>query len=144
MVDITEKQPTLRYARACATVQLSLQESISAIRENRVPKGQVFEMAKAAALFGVKKTSELIPDCHPLPIEFTAVSFAIDGLSILITVEVKTVYKTGVEVEAMHGASIAALTLYDMLKPIDKGIVISNIYLAEKRGGRSGDVKKEM
>jgi len=137
MVDITAKQPSLRYAKATATVQLSNPEALAAIRDRRVPKGDIFEMAKAAALFGVKKTPELIPDCHPLPIEFTAVSFGQRDMQIHIFVEVKTVYKTGVEVEAMHGASIAALTMYDMLKPLDKGIRILDIMLLEKRGGKS-------
>ena len=137
MVDITGKHPTLRYAKATATVQLSNPEALAAIRERRVPKGDIFEMARAAALFGIKKTPELIPDCHPLPIEFAAVSYGQHEMEIHIFVEVKTVYKTGVEVEAMHGASIAALTLYDMLKPLDKGISIRDIRLLEKRGGKS-------
>jgi len=137
VVDITGKHPTLRYAKATATVQLSNPEALAAIRERRVPKGDIFEMARAAALFGIKKTPELIPDCHPLPIEFAAVSYGQHEMEIHIFVEVKTVYKTGVEVEAMHGASIAALTLYDMLKPLDKGISIRDIRLLEKRGGKS-------
>ena len=77
-----------------------------------------------AGLLAVKKTSDVIPDCHPLPIEFASIQHQIDGLSIVITVEVHTIYKTGVEVEAMHGASITALTMYDMLKPLDKGVEI--------------------
>ncbi|MBI1193758.1 MAG: cyclic pyranopterin monophosphate synthase MoaC [Bacteroidetes bacterium] len=137
MVDITGKHPTLRYAKATAIVQLSNPEALAAIRDRRVPKGDIFEMARAAALFGIKKTPELIPDCHPLPIEFAAVSYGQNDMEIHIFVEVKTVYKTGVEVEAMHGASIAALTLYDMLKPLDKGICIRDIRLLEKRGGKS-------
>jgi len=137
VVDITGKHPTLRYAKATATVQLSNPEALAAIRERRVPKGDIFEMARAAALFGIKKTPELIPDCHPLPIEFAAVSYGQHEMEIHIFVEVKTVYKTGVEVEAMHGASIAALTMYDMLKPLDKGICIREIRLLEKRGGKS-------
>jgi cyclic pyranopterin phosphate synthase len=137
VVDITAKHPTLRYAKATATVHLSNPEALAAIRERRVPKGDIFEMARAAALFGIKKTPELIPDCHPLPIEFAAISYGQHEMEIHIFVEVKTVYKTGVEVEAMHGASIAALTLYDMLKPLDKGISIRDIRLLEKRGGKS-------
>jgi molybdenum cofactor synthesis domain-containing protein len=92
-------------------------------------------------LFAVKKTSDMIPDCHPLPVEFTQVSYTFSGLEIHIAVEVHTVYKTGVEVEAMHGASVVALTLYDMLKPIDKGIEISNIRLLSKIGGKSDAMK---
>ena len=137
MVEITHKNTSLRTAIAQAIVLVSKQETIDAILEKRVPKGDVFEMAKTAGLFGVKKTSDMIPDCHPLPVEYTAVSYEINGLEILIKIEVKTIYRTGVEVEAMHGASVVALTMYDMLKPIDKGIEIRNIRLLEKHGGKS-------
>ena len=137
MVDITNKSSTLRIAVAQATVHVSSQATIEAIRKNKVPKGNVFEMAKAAGLLGVKKTPDLLPDCHPLPIEFTGIEYEMDGLDITITMTVKTIYKTGVEVEAMHGASIVALTLYDMLKPIDKGVEIQNIKLVKKKGGKS-------
>lgn len=136
MVNITHKSSTLRKAIAEATVVVSKQETIDAIQQNLVPKGDVFSFAKVAALFGVKKTSELIPDCHPLPIEYTDVQFTIKGLTVLIEVEVHTIYKTGVEVEAMHGASIAALTMYDMLKPIDAHVVIQQIQLKSKTGGK--------
>ena len=94
-------------------------------------------MSKAAGLLGVKKTPELLPDCHPLPIEYTGIDYHIKGLEIQVLITVKTIYKTGVEVEAMHGASIVALNMYDMLKPIDKGIEIHNIKLLEKKGGKS-------
>jgi molybdenum cofactor biosynthesis protein MoaC len=137
MVNITYKSNTLRKAIAEATVLVSKQETINAIEQNKVPKGDVFSFAKVAALFGVKKTSELIPDCHPLPVEYTDVRYSINGLNIVIEVEVHTVYKTGVEVEAMHGASIAALTLYDMLKPIDKNVEIQQIRLKSKTGGKT-------
>ena len=137
MIDITHKSNTLRVAIAQATVSVSKQATIDAMVNKTVPKGDVFEMAKVAGLFGVKKTSDLIPDCHPLPIEYTKISYDIEGLNIFITIEVKTIYKTGVEVEAMHGASLVALTMYDMLKPIDKGIEINNIKLLKKRGGKS-------
>lgn len=137
MVNITFKSTTLRKATAQAIVSVSSTETIAALVEKRVPKGDVFEMAKAAGLLGVKKTSDLIPDCHPLPIEFTAITYEIKELDIYVEVEVHTIYKTGVEVEAMHGASIVALTMYDMLKPIDKGIKISAIKLLQKKGGKS-------
>lgn len=137
MIDITHKSTTLRRAIAQATVKVSSQATIDAVINNTVPKGNVFEMAKTAGLFAVKKTSDMIPDCHPLPVEYTHVSYEIDGLSIIISMEVKTIYRTGVEVEAMHGASVVALTMYDMLKPIDKGIEIQNIRLLEKQGGKS-------
>jgi len=137
MVDITGKINTLRYAKAQASVKVSSQSTIDAINNKLVAKGDVFEMSKAAALLAVKKTSDVIPDCHPLPIEFAAVNFSIEGLEIKIEMEVKTIYKTGVEVEAMHGVSIAALTAYDMLKPIDKNIEICSIKLIEKKGGKT-------
>ena len=137
MVDITHKSNTLRIATAQAIVKVSKQETIQAIHDKTVPKGDVFSMSKAAGLLGVKKTPELLPDCHPMPIEYTGIEYAIEGLDIIIQVTVKTIYKTGVEVEAMHGASIVALNMYDMLKPIDKGIEIHAIKLLEKKGGKS-------
>ncbi|MEM1135054.1 MAG: bifunctional molybdenum cofactor biosynthesis protein MoaC/MoaB [Bacteroidota bacterium] len=137
MVDITQKVRTLRTAVAEATVKVSKQATIDKLVGNTVPKGNVFEMAKTAGLFAVKNTHNTIPDCHPLPIEFTSVNYNVEGLKIKITITVKTVYKTGVEVEAMHGASVIALTMYDMLKPIDKQIEIGQIRLVEKKGGKS-------
>jgi cyclic pyranopterin monophosphate synthase len=137
MIDITHKSNTLRTATAQAIVKVSKQETIQAIHDKTVPKGDVFAMSKAAGLLGVKKTPELLPDCHPMPIEYTGIEYAIEGLDIIIQVTVKTIYKTGVEVEAMHGASIVALNMYDMLKPIDKGIEIHAIKLLEKKGGKS-------
>ncbi len=137
MVDITHKDHTLRTAVAQAIVEVSSRETIAAIEEDRVPKGNVFAMSKAAGLLGVKKTPDLLPDCHPLPIEYTDVQYEITGLQIKILVTVKTVYKTGVEVEAMHGASVVALNMYDMLKPLDKGVEIITIKLLKKTGGKS-------
>ena len=137
MVNITHKSNTLRKAIAVATVTVSKQETIDAVNNQKVPKGDVFEFSRAAGLLAVKKTSDVIPDCHPLPVEFTAISFEVEGLSIIISVEVHTIYKTGVEVEAMHGASVVALTMYDMLKPLDKQVEIKNIKLKSKTGGKS-------
>jgi len=137
MVDITNKIKTHRSAVAQAIVKVSRQETIEAIKSKTVPKGDVLEASRVAGLFGVKRTSDMIPDCHPLPVEFAQVRFDIEGLEIRIEVEVHTVYKTGVEVEAMHGASIVALTVYDMLKPIDKHIEITCIKLLSKKGGKS-------
>lgn len=137
MVDITHKSNTLRIATAQAIVKVSKQETIEAIKNNTVPKGNVFEMSKAAGLLGVKKTPDLLPDCHPLPIEFTGIEYDINGLEITVLCTIKTIYKTGVEVEAMHGASIVALNMYDMLKPIDKGVEIHHIKLLKKKGGKS-------
>ena len=137
MVDITHKSTTLRTAVAQAIVKVSKEETIAAIKKDTVPKGNVFAMSKAAGLLGVKRTPDILPDCHPIPIEFTSVEFDINGLEITVLFTVKTIYKTGVEVEAMHGASVVALNMYDMLKPIDKGIEILQIKLLEKKGGKS-------
>jgi len=137
MVNITQKNNSLRKAIATATLTVSKQETIDAIQAKQVPKGDVFEFSRAAGLLAIKKTSDVIPDCHPLPIEYAAIRHEIDGLNIIITIEVHTIYKTGVEVEAMHGAAITALTMYDMLKPIDKAIEIGSIKLISKSGGKS-------
>lgn len=143
MVDITGKRDSLRIAIASAKLSVSKQETIDAIRNKKVPKGDVFEFSRAAGLLAVKKTSDVIPDCHPLPVEYTAITHEIEGLDILVKVEVHTIYKTGVEVEAMHGAAITALTMYDMLKPLDKGIEISSVKLLSKKGGKS-DAKNDL
>jgi len=137
MNNITNKSTSLRKAIATAMVKTSRQETIDAIENKQVPKGDVFEFSRAAGLLAVKKTSDVIPDCHPLPIEFAAIRHRIDGMNIIIEVEVHTIYRTGVEVEAMHGASVTALTIYDMLKPIDKDIEIAAIKLLKKKGGKS-------
>src|SRR5215216_874091 len=137
MINITHKINTLRQAIATAIVKVSKQETIDAIQQRKVPKGDVFEFSRAAGLLAIKKTSDVIPDCHPLPVEFAGITYAIDGLKIVITTEVHTIYKTGVEVEAMHGASITALTIYDMLKPIDSHVEIATIKLEKKKGGKS-------
>lgn len=137
MIDITHKVNTHRSAKAQAIVRVSKQETIEAVVNNTVPKGNVIEASRVAGLFGIKRTSDMIPDCHPLPVEFASITHRIEGLEIVIETEVHAIYRTGVEVEAMHGASIAALTVYDMLKPIDKGIEIHSIKLLEKKGGKS-------
>ena len=137
MVDITHKIKTLRTATAQAIVKVGSAETIQAILDKTVPKGDVLEAAKIAGLFAVKNTSSVIPDCHPIPIEYTGIHFEWFEDFIQIEVTVKTIYKTGVEVEAMHGASIVALTMYDMLKPIDKNVEISTVKLLHKKGGKS-------
>ena len=137
MVPITHKSNTLRKAIAQAIVRVSKPETIQAIHNRTVPKGEVLECARVAGLFAAKRTADMIPDCHPLPIEYTAVRYELGELEIQIQVEIHTIYKTGVEVEAMHAASVVALTMYDMLKPIDKGVSIEQIKLLEKKGGKS-------
>ena len=128
MVDITHKITTVRTAVAQAIVKVSKLETIQAIENDTVPKGNVFAMSKAAGLLGVKRTPDILPDCHPLPIEFAGIKYEINGLEISVIFTVKTIYKTGVEVEAMHGASVVA---------IDKGIEIHEIKLLNKKGGKS-------
>lgn len=137
MVDITHKITTQRTATAQAIVKVGNPATIKAIKDKTVPKGDVLEVARTAGLFAVKNTSNAIPDCHPLPIEFTEIKYEILEMEISIEITVKTIYKTGVEVEAMHGASIVALTMYDMLKPIDKNVEISTVKLLHKKGGKS-------
>ena len=137
MVDITYKINTLRVATAQAVIKVSKPETIAAIKNNSVPKGDVFAMSKACGLLGVKNTPLILADCHPLPIEYTGIEHDINGLEITVLCTIKTIYKTGVEVEAMHGASVVALNMYDMLKPIDKGVEIHHIKLLHKKGGKS-------
>ena len=144
MVDITNKIVSYRSAIAQAIVKVSRQETIDAVKNKTVPKGDVLEASRIAGMFGIKRTSDMIPDCHPLPIEFASVRHKIEGLEIIIETEVHTIYKTGVEVEAMHGASVVALTIYDMLKPIDKQIEITGIKLLEKKGGKSQYTEKTL
>ena len=137
MVDITHKSSTLRTAVAQAIVHVGSPDTIKAIEEKKVPKGDVFSMSRAAGLLAVKKTALMLPDCHPLPIEFTQIDYKMEGRDIVIQITVKTHYKTGVEVEAMHAASVVALNMYDMLKPIDKNIELKSIRLLKKTGGKS-------
>ena len=137
MVDITHKIITQRTATAQAIVKVGSPETMQAILNKTVPKGDVLEVSRTAGLFAVKNTSNSIPDCHPMPIEFTGIQFELLEDSVRIEVTVKAIYRTGVEVEAMHGASIVALTMYDMLKPIDKQVEISTIKLLHKKGGKS-------
>jgi cyclic pyranopterin phosphate synthase len=137
MVDITQKVSSLRTAIAMAIVKVSAQATIDRVVQKTIPKGDLFEFSRAAGLLAIKKTSDVIPDCHPLPVEYAAIRHTIRGLEIEIEVEVHTIYKTGVEVEAMHGAAITALTMYDMLKPIDKSVEVGSIKLVSKHGGKT-------
>ena len=144
MVDITHKIITQRTATAQAIVKEGSPGTMQAILNKTVPKGDVLEVSRTAGLFAVKNTSNSIPDCHPMPIEFTGIEYEFLDDSVLIKVTVKAIYRTGVEVEAMHGASIVALTMYDMLKPIDKNVEISTIKLLHKKGGKSDYGNKEV
>jgi len=136
MVDVSEKAVTSRSATAQAIVFCS-NEVIETLHDN--PKGDVFATARIAGIQGAKKCSDLIPLCHPLPLTKAKVDIAIDGNNIVIEATCKTDGKTGVEVETLTAASVAALTIYDMCKAIDKSIVISNTKLLSKTGGKSGD-----
>lgn len=137
MIDITDKINTLRTAKAKAVLKVS-DVSIKAIKNNSVPKGDVFASARTAGLLAAKNTSLTLPHCHPIPVEFTEINFLIKKSNVIeINIEVKTIYKTGCEMEALYGVSVCALTVYDMLKPIDKNIIIGEISLTSKSGGKS-------
>ncbi|MFH2143647.1 MAG: cyclic pyranopterin monophosphate synthase MoaC [Bacteroidota bacterium] len=136
MRDISNKNNTLRTAKARSVVSVS-DISIQAINENKVPKGNIFEIAKVAGFMAVKNTAFVIPHCHPIPVEDCKINFEISGNEIIIEIEAKTNYKTGIEVEVMYGASVIAVTIYDLLKPIDKKIEITSTKLLFKTGGKS-------
>lgn len=136
MRDISAKSDTLRKATAEATVRMQ-PETMQMLHEGRAPKGDPLPHARIAAIMGAKKTWEMIPYCHPLLIDCVSVDFEFQGNELRIQVDVTAVAKTGVEMEAMAGASVAALTIYDMLKPVDKTMEILGCRLLEKRGGKS-------
>jgi len=136
MRDVSQKPNTLRTARAEARLKAS-PSTIDAIRQGTVPKGDPLPVAKVAAIQAAKNTSQIIPYCHPLPVDFVAVQFELGNDTICATTEVKAIYKTGVEMEALTAASVAALTLYDMLKMIDEEMEILGVKLLEKHGGKS-------
>ena len=136
MRDISSKQVSVRTAMARAVVRAK-KSTIKMVRENKVPKGDPFPLAKAAAVYAAKNTSQLIPYCHPLLIDFADCEFVVKNDSIEITTEVKATYKTGVEMEALTAAAIAALTVYDMLKMVDTSIEIEQVSLLKKTGGKS-------
>lgn len=141
MVDVSEKSITTRQATASAVVTM-LAETLSLIREKGHKKGDVLEVARLAGIMATKRTGDLIPLCHPLPIESAEIKFSFPSkTSIKVTTQVTVTGKTGVEMEAMTAASISALTIYDMCKAVDRGIVIESVRLEEKRGGRSGHWK---
>ena len=139
MVDVSDKAETARMARATATV-LVTEEAMGLLIQGNLKKGDAMGVARVAGIMGAKKTSELIPLCHPLPITKVTVDLYPDLLKneVIITATVKTRGQTGVEMEALTAVTTAALTLYDMLKAVDKGITISDIHLDEKQGGKSG------
>jgi cyclic pyranopterin phosphate synthase len=140
MVDVGAKQPTRRTATASAFVELSA-AVLAALPQN--PKGNPLEIARFAGIQAAKRTSELIPMCHPLPLTHVDVQARIEGDGVRITATAATVGVTGVEMEALTAASVAALTVYDMTKALDKAIVIRTVQLESKTGGKSGDYSRE-
>ena len=140
MVDVSGKQPTRRTATASAFVELSA-AVIAALPDN--PKGNPLEVARFAGIQAAKRTADLIPMCHPLPLTHVDVQAAVQGNGVCITATVATVGVTGVEMEALTAASVAALTVYDMTKALDKAIVIRHVQLESKTGGKSGDYSRE-
>lgn len=141
MINITKKLATLREAKVEAHIRLRPQ-TLELIQEKKIPKGDIFTLAQCAGILAAKKVDELIPLCHPLPLEYVGISFKLDKDGIRILARCKTRSKTGVEMEAMVACSLAALTVYDMCKSIDRGAVIEEIKLMEKRGGKSGHYKR--
>jgi len=143
MVDVSEKDQTTRVAMASGTIEMS-QEAYDAIVTEKTKKGPVLQTAVIAAIMGVKKTSDLIPMCHPL--NLSGINCDVQELPKLpgfkLTVTAKLTGQTGVEMEALTGTSVGLLTIYDMVKAIDKGMIISNVRLERKSGGKSGDYKR--
>ncbi len=138
MVDISAKEITQRSAKAEASVFMK-QDTITAIEKKLLPKGEVFEVARIAGIMAAKKTSGMIPMCHPLMLNYVNVDLEIDKKNSLVYIksEIRLSGKTGAEMEALVAASVAALTVYDMCKAVDKDMVIGNCRLIEKKGGKS-------
>lgn len=143
MVDVSQKPISSRTAVASGTIYMS-KEAFKAVKENTAKKGPVLQTAVVAAIMGAKKTSEIIPMCHPLNLSKVEVDIEenVADLSFTLFVKVKCEGKTGVEMEALSGVSIGLLTIYDMLKAIDKSMQMSNIMLLSKEGGKSGEFKR--
>lgn len=143
MVDVSGKEVSRREAVACSVCRMS-SEAAEAIRENGVQKGDVLQVARLAALAATKRTDELILLCHTLPLDSVEVDFEwIEATALRVTVKVAATGKTGVEMEALVGASLAALNVYDMCKAIDRGMVIEGTCLVSKSGGVRGDFQRE-
>jgi cyclic pyranopterin phosphate synthase len=143
MVDVRGKPATARCAVASGRITMS-SEALAAIRAGDVPKGDVLGTARIAGIMAAKRTGDLIPLCHPLGLEAVDIDFAYEANAIRATATASLTGKTGVEMEAMTATSIALLTIYDMAKAIDKGMVISEVRLIAKTGGKSGDWKAEL
>lgn len=141
MVDVGDKPVTKRTAVASGFVRMAA-STVEAIREHRTPKGDPLEVARLAGIMAAKRTFDLIPLCHPLPLNHADVQLDVRAEGVAIVATVSTDSKTGVEMEALTAASIAALTIYDMCKAVDKAMVITEIRLESKSGGRSGDYQR--
>jgi cyclic pyranopterin phosphate synthase len=143
MVDVSAKAETAREAVARATLKVK-PATLAAVRAGQMAKGDVLGVARTAGIMAAKRTPDLIPLCHPLRITGVDVTFALDSRASTITVEarVRTVDKTGVEMEALSAAAVASLTVYDMVKAVDRGVTITNLRLIEKSGGKSGTWKR--
>ena len=142
MVDTGAKAATARRARASARVLMS-PATVEAVRAHRTPKGDPLETARIAGIMAAKRTAELIPLCHPLPLTHVEVRATVEDGGVLIEAEAATNAQTGVEMEALVAASVAALTVYDMCKALEKGITVTDLRLEEKTGGKSGDWKRQ-
>ena len=138
MVDTGNKEITTRRAVASARVLMS-GATVSALREHRTPKGDPLEAARLAGIMAAKRTSELIPLCHPLPLTHIDVRATLEDSGVALEAEVSTNAQTGVEMEALTAVSVAALTVYDMCKALEKGMTITDVQLESKTGGKSGD-----
>ncbi|HSB11160.1 MAG TPA: cyclic pyranopterin monophosphate synthase MoaC [Blastocatellia bacterium] len=141
MVDVGDKPVTTRTATASGFVRMAA-ATVRAVREHRTPKGDPLEVARLAGIMAAKRTSELIPLCHPLPLSHVDVELDVRDEGVAIVSTARTDGKTGVEMEALAAASVAALTIYDMCKAIDRSMIITDIRLESKTGGRSGDYRR--
>lgn len=142
MVDVSSKDPSVRQAVARGRISMSA-EARQAIAEGLIKKGDVLAVARIAGIMGAKKTSDLIPLCHPLPLSSVSIDLRMDDQGVIATATARTIGQTGVEMEALTAVSTALLTVYDMAKSIDKAMVIQDICLLEKSGGKSGTWKRD-
>jgi len=144
MVDVSQKRPTARVAVATGFVRMS-EEALAIVRTGSARKGDAAAIAELAGIMGAKRTADLIPLCHPLPISGVSIKTAIDDAAsgVRVTARVKTTAQTGVEMEALTAVALACLTLYDMLKAVDRTMMIGEIMLVEKSGGASGDFARD-
>ena len=142
MVDTSGKPATVRRAVASARVLMS-PETVAAVREHRTPKGDPLETARIAGIIAAKRTAELIPLCHPLPLTHVDVRAEVQDTGVYLEAEASTEAQTGVEMEALTAATVAALTIYDMCKAVDKAMTITDVRMEKKTGGKSGDYERQ-